>query len=158
MYKALHAALITTAVIAVPVSFTVMSRAPSTSQAAQAAVKSTPTKTPVHARPTPTVKARTAPVTTRTYVGPSVNMQWGPVQVTIVVKGSAVTSISATAPTERARSAFINNQALPMLRQEVLQAKTAANIKNIYAISGATMTSQAYYDSLLAALHTAHLA
>jgi uncharacterized protein with FMN-binding domain len=84
-------------------------------------------------------------------------MQWGPVQVTIVVKGTAVTDLSATAPTERARSAFINQQAIPMLRQEVLQAKTAAKIKNIYAISGATMTSQAFYQSLLAALTTAHL-
>jgi len=145
-------------VIAVPVSFTVISRAPSTSQVAQAAVKSTPTKTPIHARPTPTVKAKTAPVTTRNICWAQREHAVGPVQVTIVIKGSAVTSISATAPTERARSAFINNQALPMLRQEVLQARTAANIKNIYAISGATMTSQAYYDSLLAALHTAHLA
>jgi uncharacterized protein with FMN-binding domain len=78
--------------------------------------------------------------------------------VTIVVKGSVVSALSATAPTERARSAFINSQAIPILRQEVLQAKTAANIKNIYGISGATMTSQAFYQSLLAALHTAHLA
>jgi uncharacterized protein with FMN-binding domain len=44
-----------------------------------------------------------------------------------------------------------------MLRQEVLQARTAANIKNIYGISGATMTSEAFYQSLLAALATAHL-
>ena len=84
-------------------------------------------------------------------------MQWGPVQVTIVVKGTTVTGLSATAPTERSRSAFINGQALPMLRQEVLQAKTAANIKNIDGISGATMTSEAFYQSLLAALKEAHL-
>src|ERR1051326_5894897 len=70
------------------------------------------------------------PVATRTYVGPSVDMQWGPVQVTIVVKGKLVSDLKATAPTERARSAFINQQAIPMLRQEVLQAKTAAKIKN----------------------------
>jgi uncharacterized protein with FMN-binding domain len=103
-----------------------------------------------------TVKKTTA--TTHTYVGPSENMQWGPVQVTIVVKGNAVTGLSATAPTERPRSAFINSQAIPMLRQEVLQAKTATNIKKIYGISGATMTSEAFYQSLLAALHEAKLA
>jgi uncharacterized protein with FMN-binding domain len=85
-------------------------------------------------------------------------MQWGPVQVTIIVKGSTVSDLSATAPTERARSAYINNIAVPMLRQEVLKAKTVANIKQIYGISGATMTSEAFYQSLLAALHTAHLA
>ena len=44
-----------------------------------------------------------------------------------------------------------------MLRSEVLQAKTIDDIKNIYGISGATLTSEAFYQSLLAALHTAHL-
>jgi uncharacterized protein with FMN-binding domain len=101
--------------------------------------------------------ATKAATTTRKYVGPSENMQWGPVQVTIVVKGKVVTDLSATAPTERPRSAFINQQAIPMLRQEVLQAKTAAKIKNIYGISGATMTSEAFYQSLMAALHQAKL-
>ncbi|HWE60758.1 MAG TPA: FMN-binding protein [Chloroflexota bacterium] len=102
--------------------------------------------------------AKKTTTTAHTYVGPSEDMRWGPVQVTIVVKGTVVTSLSATAPTERARSAFINQQAVPMLRKEVLQAKTAAKIKNIYGISGATMTSQAFYQSLLAALHQAKLA
>ena len=112
----------------------------------------------VTATRTPVAKPKASPVAVHKYVGPSVNMQWGPVQVTIVVKGSAVTALSATAPTERARSAFINNQAIPMLRQEVLHAKSAAGIKNIYGISGATMTSQAFYQSLLSALTAAHLA
>jgi uncharacterized protein with FMN-binding domain len=106
---------------------------------------------------TKTAVKKTA-TTTHTYVGPSENMQWGPVQVTIVVKGKVVTGPTATAPTERARSAFINSQAIPMLRQEVLQAKTAANIKNIYGVSGATMTSEAFYQSLMAALQEAKLA
>jgi uncharacterized protein with FMN-binding domain len=83
-------------------------------------------------------------------------MDWGPVQVTVILKGKTITDIQATAPTERPRSAFINNQALPMLRQEVLQAQVA-NIKNIYGISGATLTSEAYYQSLMAALQQAHL-
>jgi FMN-binding domain len=89
--------------------------------------------------------------------GPSVDMQWGPVQVTITVKGTTVSDLTATAPSERPRSAFINQQAIPMLRQEVLQAKSVANIKNIYGISGATLTSEAFYQSLLAALQMAHL-
>src|SRR5947209_7831889 len=77
---------------------------------------------------------KTVPVKTHTYTGPSVNMRWGLVQVTIVVKGKVVTSLTATGPTERPQSAFINQQAIPMLRQEVMQAKTAAAIKNIYAV------------------------
>src|SRR5690242_19867696 len=80
------------------------------------------------ATPTKTAAKKTT-TTAHTYVGPSEDMRWGPVQVTIVVKGTMVTNLSATAPTERTRSAFINNQAIPMLRQEVLQAKTATKIK-----------------------------
>jgi len=105
----------------------------------------------------PTVKHTTARVTSRTYVGPGVDMQWGTVQVTIVVTGKTVSNLEATAPTERARSAYINGIAVPMLRKEVLQARTAAKIKNIYGISGATMTSEAFYQSLLATLKSAHL-
>jgi uncharacterized protein with FMN-binding domain len=129
MHKSITATLLTTAVVALP--------AGTTFAAGSAATK---------------------PVTTHTYHGPNVNMQWGTVQVTIVVKGKVVTNLTATAPTERARSAFINQQAVPMLRSEVLKARTVANIKKIYGISGATMTSEAFYQSLLAALHTAHLA
>jgi uncharacterized protein with FMN-binding domain len=133
MHKVIPAALLTTAMVVVPVS--------STFAAKSTGAKSTAAKPATH-----------------TYTGPSVDMRWGPVQVTIVVKGNAVTDLKATAPTERARSSFINNQAIPMLRQEVLQAKTATKIKNIYGISGATMTSEAFYQSLLAALKSAHLA
>ena len=104
-----------------------------------------------------TVKHPAARVTSHTYVGPGVDMQWGTVQVTIVVTGKTVSNLKATAPTERARSAYINGIAVPMLRKEVLQAKTVAKIKNIYGISGATMTSEAFYQSLLATLKSAHL-
>jgi uncharacterized protein with FMN-binding domain len=80
-------------------------------------------------------------------------MRWGPVQVTIVVKGKRLVDVQATAPTERARSAFINDQAVPWLRQEALQAQSA----NIDLISGATMTSEAFAQSLQDALQQAHL-
>jgi len=94
------------------------------------------------------------PVAARIFTGPSEDMEWGPVQVTLVVKNKKVTDIRASAPTERERSAIINQQALPLLRQEVLQAQSA----HIYAISGATMTSDAYYQSLQVALAAAHKA
>ena len=84
----------------------------------------------------------------RTIQGPSVNMQWGPVQVTVKVKGKKIVAVSATYPTERPRSQFINSQAIPWLRQEVLQAQSA----NVQLIGGATMTSEAYAQSLQAAL------
>jgi uncharacterized protein with FMN-binding domain len=89
----------------------------------------------------------------KTIQGPAVDMRWGPVQVTIVVKGKVLTDVQATAPTERSRSAFINNQAIPLLVQEALQAQSA----NIDALSGATMTSDAFAQSLQAALTQAGL-
>lgn len=42
------------------------------------------------------------------------------------------------------------------MHKEVLKAQVA-NIHHIYGVSGATMTSDAFYTSLLAALKTAHL-
>jgi uncharacterized protein with FMN-binding domain len=78
-------------------------------------------------------------------------MQWGPVQVTVTLKGKQILDVQATYPTERPRSAYINQQAVPMLRQEVLQAQVAG-LQNIYGVSGATLTSEAYYNSLMAAL------
>jgi len=90
-------------------------------------------------------------VVTRTVQGPSVDMRWGPVQVTVKVKGTKILDVSATYPTERPKSQFINEQAIPMLRSEVLQAQSA----QIDLIGGATMTSQAYAMSLQSALDKA---
>lgn len=81
-------------------------------------------------------------------------MRWGPVQVTISVKSKKITNVTATAPTERERSAMINDQALPILKQEVLQAQSAT----IDEVSGATMTSDAYMQSLQGAIKKAQKA
>lgn len=99
-------------------------------------------------------KAKPAAAAAQTFTGPSVDMQWGPVQVQIVVQGKKILDVKATYPTERQRSAFINEQAVPLLRQQVLKQQ---GINNVYAISGATMTSVAYGQSLQAALNSAHL-
>jgi uncharacterized protein with FMN-binding domain len=64
-----------------------------------------------------------------------------------------LTGIQASAPVERARSAIINNRAIPVLRKEALQAQTA----KVQLISGATMTSRAFVTSLQAAIAQAHL-
>jgi len=95
--------------------------------------------------------AKVKPAVTRTVRGPSVNMRWGPIQVTVKVKGKKILGISATYPTERPRSQFINSQAIPLLRQEVLQLQSA----QIQLIGGATMTSEAYAQSLQLALDSA---
>ncbi len=145
--------LVTTAAAVVPASLIWTATHPTQAPAATPKPKPTPTHV---AHPRPVVHPTATPRSTATYkyTGPSVDMQWGPVQVTIIVKGKRITDVQATAPTERERSAFINQQAIPLLRQEVLQAQSAT----IDALSGATMTSDAFYQSLLGALQTAHTA
>ncbi len=145
--------LVTTAATVVPAALIWTATHPTQAPAATPKPKPTPTRV---AHPRPVVHPTATPRSTATYkyTGPSVDMQWGPVQVTIIVKGKHITDVQATAPTERERSAFINQQAIPLLRQEVLQAQSAT----IDALSGATMTSDAFYQSLLGALQTAHSA
>src|SRR5579872_3418199 len=88
---------------------------------------------------------------TGTFRGPSVGMQWGNVQVTIIVKTGKIVKVKATAPHHTSRSSLINSVALPILRSEVLKAQSA----NINVVSGATLTSNAYIQSLGAALKKA---
>ena len=139
-------AVLLTAAVAVPAG--AVWAATHTASPAAATPKATPT--PTHK----VTKKKKAKPTTRKFTGPSEDMQWGPVQVTVTIKNKKVADVQASAPMERARSQFINSQALPMLRQEVLQAQSA----NIDLIGGATMTSEAYDASLQAALDAAHKA
>ena len=103
------------------------------------------------------ITATTAPfalaATTTAYHGPSVAMRWGNVSVTIKVASHKVVAVTATYPTERPRSMFINSQAVPQLRSEALSAQRAS----INTVSSATLTSRAFISSLRAALKTAHV-
>lgn len=90
---------------------------------------------------------------THTYNGPAVSMRWGAVRVTLTVKGKRIVKVTATAPTERPHSAFINQRAVPFLDSEVLKAQSA----KINGLSGATLTSEAFYQSLQSALRAARL-
>jgi len=88
--------------------------------------------------------------------------QWGTVEVTLVVRKTTTTIKSHKTvkrrivsvgvpiyPDHTGRSIFINQQALPILQQEVLQAQFDANIE---MVSGATYTSNGFLASLQAAL------
>jgi uncharacterized protein with FMN-binding domain len=89
----------------------------------------------------------------KVYHGAAEHMQWGTVQVKITVRGKKITAITATAPTERPRSASINGRAVPVLRTETLRAQSA----RINSVSGATLSSRAFDASLQYALTKAHL-
>ena len=84
-----------------------------------------------------------------TYTGPSVDAYYGPVQVQAVVQNGQIASLSIVRyPSDRRESLRISQQALPLLRNEVVKAQSA----RVNIISGATLTSQAFMRSLDAAL------
>jgi uncharacterized protein with FMN-binding domain len=102
--------------------------------------------------------------TTKTIQGPQATAdRWGTVQVTLTVKKTTTTvgakktvkrTITKVAvpvyPNHTDRSVFINQQAIPMLVQEELQAQF--NISQLQVIGGATDTSYAFGRSLQSAI------
>ncbi|MGY2744736.1 FMN-binding protein [Arthrobacter sp. UYCu723] len=89
-----------------------------------------------------------------TYDGAVVQTRFGAVQVQITVQSGTITDVTALQLTDAERiSVQISNRAAPLLRAEVLKAQSAS----VQTISGATVTSVAYLDSLQAALDAANL-
>jgi uncharacterized protein with FMN-binding domain len=89
-----------------------------------------------------------------TFTGDSADTRWGPVQVQITVSGGAVTAVTAVDyPQNNQRDIEINQFAIPQLNQEATAAKSAT----IDTVSGATVTSDGYIQSLQSALDKAGL-
>jgi uncharacterized protein with FMN-binding domain len=87
-----------------------------------------------------------------TYTGPTVDAYYGLVQVQAMVQSGRLAAIKVLRyPSDRRTSVFINRQALPMLRDEVIRAQSA----KVDIISGATLTSKAFIRSLDNALRQA---
>lgn len=88
------------------------------------------------------------------YTGEVADTRWGPVQVRITVQSGKVSASEAVQyPQNNGRDAEINGYALPILNQEVVQQQSAA----IDTVSGATVTSDGYLQSLQSAIDQAHL-
>jgi len=86
--------------------------------------------------------------------GDSVSTQWGNVQVQITVTNGKITSATAVDyPQNNGRDQQINAYAIPVLQQESVGATSA----NIDMVSGATVTSGGYVQSLQSALDKAGL-
>ncbi|HEX7211240.1 MAG TPA: FMN-binding protein [Propionibacteriaceae bacterium] len=86
------------------------------------------------------------------YQGSVAQTRWGPVQVQITVQGGKIIKVSVLQqPNGNHRDAEINDQALPVLINETMSAQSA----QIDMISGATVTSEGYVQSLQAALDEA---
>ena len=91
---------------------------------------------------------------TKTYTGSTASTRWGDVQVTITVTDGKITDVQVPVyPSGNGRDQEINAYALPILTQETLQAQSA----NIDTVSGATVTSDGYLQSLQSAIDAAHL-
>jgi uncharacterized protein with FMN-binding domain len=86
------------------------------------------------------------------YTGPVVDAYYGNVQVQATVQNGRISDVQfLTYPNDRRTSVRINNVAIPYLTEEALQAQSA----NVDLVSGATLTSEAFVESLQSALATA---
>ncbi|MGW5671641.1 FMN-binding protein [Micromonospora sp. NPDC003776] len=89
-----------------------------------------------------------------TATGSVAQTRWGPVQVRITVSHGKITDVTAVqVPDGNHRDQEINDYAVPILHQEALAAQSA----QIDTVSGATVTSDGYRESLQSALDAAHL-
>ena len=98
---------------------------------------------------TPASTTTTTPTGTRTAIGADVQYQYGELELKVTVTGGKITNVQPVIDTAYdARSYQINSYAEPQLLSQTLSAQSA----NINGVSGATYTSQAYAQSLQAAL------
>lgn len=89
------------------------------------------------------------PAGNTTAVGPAVQTPFGPVQVRVTFANGKITDAQAVqTPDSHQQSVMINQYATPILHQETLTAQSS----NIDMVSGATWTSEAYAQSLQAAI------
>lgn len=115
-------------------------------------VSSTSSGSTTTATPTPTPSASSSAnsaATTKTVLGSAVDTRYGTVQVKVTFSGNSITAVDTVqAPSGNGRDIEINQQALPMLEQEVLASQSA----NIDTVSGATYTSEGYIQSVQSAI------
>ena len=159
----------TPAPVQTPVQAPVQSQSP-TPTAPTTPVAAAPTPTPTKAKPEtkPVAKPVTKPVTkpvpakkaaapaliNGTFNGSTASTAYGPVQVQIDVKNSKIVAARALQlPTSTPRDQEINAQAIPILVSETIAASSA----DIQGVSGASYTSQGWYDSLVSAIANAGL-
>ncbi|MDX8449442.1 FMN-binding protein [Mesorhizobium captivum] len=86
------------------------------------------------------------------HTGPAADAYYGIIQLQALVQGGRLTALKILRyPNDRRTSVNINRQALPMLRDEAISAQSA----HVDIISGATLTSRAFIQSLGGALEKA---
>ncbi len=134
-------------------------KATATKNAKPVATKSSGATAAATAEPAATTApASTAPATNSktsingTFTGPSINVNYGNVQVKItVVNGRITDAVAVKAPS--GKNDRYTNMAVPTLKAQTLKAQSA----NIQGVSGASYTSYGWYTSLQGALAQAGL-
>lgn len=115
---------------------------------------SVPTNTPtgrgggIAPTPTPTKTAING-----TFVGAASPNQFGTVQVQVTITDNRITDVTALKYPTGGRSQQISQAAIPLLVEQTLTAQSS----NINGVTGASYTSQSFYDSLASALAKAGL-
>ncbi|MCX2749597.1 FMN-binding protein [Arthrobacter sp. MI7-26] len=88
-----------------------------------------------------------------TFDGSQIRTRYGTVQVQAVISGGKITDVVPLQLTDvGSLSGEIDQQAVPMLKSEVLSSQSA----NVDTVGGATYTSEGYLSSLQAALDAAN--
>jgi uncharacterized protein with FMN-binding domain len=103
--------------------------------------------------PTTTTTAPSSGAGTTTYDGSAVRTRFGNVQVRITVQNGRITDVTTLqVPDSTGKDQAINSRAVPVLRQQVLAAQSA----DIAGVSGATVTTEGYEQSLQVAIDAWH--
>lgn len=148
--------LATVAIVTLLFGYRTSTSGPTTTVAAASSTAGTTTAPSSTTGPSPTTTASpTTAGATRTVTGSVAQTRWGAVQVRLTVTGGKITAVDVPEyPNGNGRDAEINAYALPILVQNTLTAQNA----NIDMVSGATVTSTGYLQSLQSALDQAGLA
>jgi uncharacterized protein with FMN-binding domain len=126
---------------------------PGTTTSQTAIVADSPSTPSTSSSPS-TKSSSTASTKAATSTGSVAQTRWGPVQVKVTVSAGKITNVSVVQyPSGNPKDQQINSYALPILVKDTIDAQSA----NIDMISGATVTSQGYLQSLQSALDGAGL-
>lgn len=83
------------------------------------------------------------------YTGSVADAYYGLIQVQAIIQGGQINDVQFLSyPNDRQNSIRINTYAMPILKSEAIQAQNA----NVDIVSGATLSSQAFQQSLASAL------
>ena len=108
---------------------------------------STAIESPATTNPTTATKQGT--YANGTFTGSPASQPYGTVQVAVVVSGGRITNVKLLqTPNQGDQTQYINEQAFPLLVQEVIIAQSG----KIDGVSGASLTSPAFIQSVTSAL------